>query len=147
MAYIHRARFFTKAASGRGLLGRERHQQRNIFMQCIVAIYRANNLKQSAEKLEFMNKTSGGRHAQGILFVPHGPPNGYVEGDVVVARSPCTAPWDVRKLRLLSHHEILQQLGFGWRVLRRGSACTQFRTLRASQHDIVVDEVGSSSAL
>ena len=36
---------------------------------------------------------------------------GYVRGDVLVARNPCTAPWDVRKLRALGQREVLQRFG------------------------------------
>ena len=31
---------------------------------------------------------------------------GYVEGDVLVSRNPCHAPWDVQKLRALGYSEV-----------------------------------------
>ncbi|CAE7256408.1 RDR1 [Symbiodinium sp. CCMP2456] len=50
------------------------------------------------------------RPLEGIFRI-NGSKKGYVSGDVVVARSPCTAPWDVQKIRLLSHAEIIRRFG------------------------------------
>lgn len=37
---------------------------------------------------------------------------GYLKGQALVARNPCTAPWDVQKLTFLSEAEILRRFGF-----------------------------------
>ncbi|CAE7020874.1 SHL2 [Symbiodinium sp. CCMP2456] len=34
---------------------------------------------------------------------------GYIAGDAIIARNPCTAPWDVQKVRLLSNVEVLER--------------------------------------
>eukprot|EP00435_Cladocopium_sp_Y103_P028410 s898_g7.t1 len=36
---------------------------------------------------------------------------GYLEGEALVARNPCTAPWDVQKLTFLGEAEILRRFG------------------------------------
>lgn len=36
---------------------------------------------------------------------------GYIEGEAIIARNPCTAPWDVQKIRLLSTVEVLERFG------------------------------------
>ena len=37
---------------------------------------------------------------------------GYLEGEALVARNPCTAPWDVQKLTFLGKKEVLRRFGF-----------------------------------
>lgn len=36
---------------------------------------------------------------------------GYLQGDVLIARSPCNAPWDVQKLHALGHREVVERFG------------------------------------